>query len=471
MSNTIKSDPELRIAEKFRLMNNRDDLLLLLNEVAEQFPHSIKPGKREIIRVKVEDILPLLSEKQYIKNFSKSPAFSKKQFDFFSSSFLVTEKKRKRYSSFQIKKKSGAFREIKAPLPKLKEIQRALNIILQSVYTTQESAFGFVKGKNIVDNARLHEGAPFVLNLDIKDFFPSIYFRRIIRMLGKEPFNLTGEREQIAYTIANLCSEDGYLPQGAPTSPVLTNIICQRLDKRLQQLAMKSNAVYSRYADDITFSSSNYIFTNKFIKRVQGILKDDRFELNDEKTRIQSKSYRQEVTGLTVNKTVNINKSFKCSYRTLVHLYNTKGSNAALEFHKKRMPPSVLEQKFKKEIENKDAYIQNVILGKYNFMSMVKGKMVLSKPFDTNTQTKKTAVFPVSPATYSVKEKIAIVEEPISEYTKGRIIEIETKNNNIENYQRSKDLIKKVLDEWESSLYYNGFEKAMILFKKYINGN
>lgn len=470
MNNNIKSDPELRIAEKFRLLNNRDDLLLLLNEVAELFPHSIKPGKREIISISVTDLLTSLSEVPYRSNSFYTPAFSKKQFDFFSSSFHTAEKKRKRYTSFQIKKKSGNFREIKAPLPKLKEIQRAINIILQSVYTTQECAFGFVKGKNIVDNAKLHEGAPFVLNMDIKDFFPSIYFRRIIRMLGKEPFNLTGEREQIAYTIANICSEDGYLPQGAPTSPVLTNIICQRLDIRLQQLAMKSNAVYSRYADDITFSSSNYIFTNKFIKRVQDILKDDRFELNDEKTRIQTKSFRQEVTGLTVNKTVNINKTFKRSYRTLVHLYNTKGAGAALEFHKKRMPPSVLEQKFKKEITNTDAYIQNVITGKYNFICMVKGKLAMTQPFGTKSEIKgATIITPLSEATYKIQENLLFAAEPITEYTNAKANDA-TKSKNEKNHG-SKDLIKKVLDEWESSLYNNGFEKSMSLFKKLINGD
>jgi len=458
------------IKDAFEKMQTNDDLLNLLNEVAAIQESWYQPGLKTVDIVSLKELFdnPGVSTKELNKKEEKL-LITEKQLNFFSTSFDNNDKKRKRYVKFSILKKSGSLREIKAPLPKLKEIQRALNRILHSVYTTQKQAFGFVPGKNIADNAAAHAGAPFVLNVDLKDFFPSIHFRRIKRMLEKEPFNLKEEKEPLAFLIANLCTEEGTLPQGAPTSPLLTNIICQRLDKRLQQLADHYKAAYTRYADDITFSCTEYIFTKRFMQRLEKILKDDRFELNPEKTRVQGKAFRQEVTGLTVNEKVNVSRRFYRSYRTLLHLYKTKGAEKALEFHFKRMPTSVLFERRKKKIKDVDMYMQNVILGKYYFIYMVRGKDNISPPFQIATEkikfgdetflTKAAKFLP----RYSKKDDVEVIGGMVSDTAElYDTVEMDIKP--------AEGLIEQILSEWETDKEGDGFIKAMELLKMQING-
>lgn len=459
------------IRKAFKLMRTKEDLLNLINKVAN-IQYNSYTAERTLEPVDK----PSLQELDASPDTYLNPKYriTQKQLDFFSTSFNVKDKARKRYTRFTIKKKSGGIREIKAPFPKLKEIQRAINNILQLVYTVQEQAFGFVPSRNITDNARLHIGSGFVLNIDIQDFFPSIHFRRVKKMLEKSPFHLTAEREPLAFLIANLCTEEGVLPQGAPTSPILTNIICQRLDRRLQELANQYKAIYSRYADDITFSSNDFIFTRRFMQRLEKILKDDRFILNQEKTRIQGKAFRQEVTGLTVNEKVNVSRQFYRSYRTLLHLYKSKGPVIALEYHRRRMPESVLAVKMKKEIRNVDTYIQNVLRGKFFFICMVKGVSGIAPPFEkkekSSIQLPPLTSFKMRPEDYPTFEEMNMVMEDVITY--GRPPETEelhqanldihlSKN---ENYP-DKELIKLILSEWEKDQSGTGFEKAMELLK------
>jgi len=466
------------IKEAFEKMHTKQDLLNLLNmvsEVQDVFTRNSFQNRITIISLKdlfndAEVILEPVLEKK------RKQGITEKQLDFFSSSFDTKEKKRKRYSRFFIKKKSGDLREIKAPLPKLKEIQRALNVILQTVYKVQESAYGFVQGKNIADNARVHAGARFLLNVDIKDFFPSIYFKRIKIMLEKPPFLLTGHREPLSFLIANLCTEDGVLPQGAPTSPLLTNIICQRLDKRLQELAAQFNARYSRYADDISFSSNDYIFTKRFMQRLEKILKADRFEINPKKTRIQGKAFRQEVTGLTINEKVNVSRQFRRSYRTLLHLYHTKGPEKALEYYARRMPENIVLSKGIKKINNPRSYMKKVLSGKYYFMFMVNRDLLLPHPFvkktsetdqekiilqlqdliDTKPQrdngNKENQYYNVS--TQEIMDFISEESVLYSPVAKG------ASRTNL-------SIIEEVLSVWEND--NNGFKKAMEIIKQQIN--
>lgn len=286
-------------------------------------------------------------------------------------------------------------------------------------------------------------------------------------MLGKPPFNLSVGKEPLAFLIANLCTEDGFLPQGAPTSPLFTNIICQRLDRRLQELAAQFKAVYSRYADDITFSADEYIFTRRFMERLEKILKDDRFEINPEKTRIQGKAFRQEVTGLTVNEKLNVSRRFYRSYRTLLHLYLSKGAVAALNYHRGRMPDSVVQAKMKKEIKNPETYMQNVIWGKYYFISMVKGKDNIPPPFerpinkirlgDGTYLSKPTKLYP-SPKEADTIHQSAVVSDTSETYEASEKKTIS-----------GGSLAEKVLTVWEMEWEENGFEKAMALLKKQLN--
>ncbi len=155
------------------------------------------------------------------------------------------------YSKFDIPKKSGGVREITAPSAQLMGLQVKLAEMLQDLYRPKLPAKAFIKGRSILDNANPHSGKAFVFNIDVEGFFPSITFSRIRGMLSKPPYNIP---LNTATVIAHLTTLDGKLPQGAPTSPVLSNMICRRMDTELLSLARRHECTYSRYADDITFS-------------------------------------------------------------------------------------------------------------------------------------------------------------------------------------------------------------------------
>ena len=222
-------------------------------------------------------------------------------------------KKKGKYRNFEIAKKSGGTRSIKAPHRYLKMIQRYLNLCFLSVFTPVPNATGFVPGKNVVTNAAMHTGKKYVYNIDLKDFFPSISFFRVWAVLSKvPPFRLDNE---VARLIANLCCDDGCLPQGSPSSPILSNAVCMRLDRKLYNLAREMNFTYSRYADDITISCNVNIFSSEFKEKVFAIIKEEGFEVNLKKERLQKNNViedgelireRQEVTGIIVNQKTNV---------------------------------------------------------------------------------------------------------------------------------------------------------------------
>jgi RNA-directed DNA polymerase len=159
----------------------------------------------------------------------------------------------KKYKTFTLPKKTGGERTISTPISALKIIQWKLNQILTAVYEVKPSAHGFVPGKNIVTNAKAHAGKRFVLNLDLADFFGSVNFGRVRGLLMKAPYNLPAN---VATVLAQICCHEDKLPQGAPTSPIITNMLCAKMDSQLQRLAKECRATYTRYADDITFSTT-----------------------------------------------------------------------------------------------------------------------------------------------------------------------------------------------------------------------
>lgn len=198
------------------------------------------------------------------------------------------------YRHFSIKKVCGGVRDIYEPLPSLKEIQRWIldNILYKCNYS--EFAKGFVIGKSIRDNARFHRKQPKVLSLDIENFFPSIKAGRIYNL-----FKRLGYQPRLVHLLTSLCTLNGCLPQGAPTSPALSNLISFRIDKRLSGFALKQKVRYTRYADDITFSGD--FDEGKLIKFTRKILVEEGFKLNENKTRLMKQHQRQEVTGIVVN--------------------------------------------------------------------------------------------------------------------------------------------------------------------------
>ncbi|MBF5006038.1 reverse transcriptase family protein [Diaphorobacter caeni] len=223
------------------------------------------------------------------------------------------------YHSFTLPKKTGGERLISAPMPRLKRAQYWVLDNVLAKMPAHDAAHGFLAGRSIISNAKPHAGQDVVINLDVKDFFPSIAFGRI-----KGVFRQLGYGEKIATVFALLCSEnraqawqvDGeklfvggkarerVLPQGAPTSPMLTNLLCRRMDRRLQGLAAQLGFVYTRYADDLTFSASGEAASNnvgRLLGRVRWILRDEGFTPHPDKERVMRKGRRQEVTGLVVN--------------------------------------------------------------------------------------------------------------------------------------------------------------------------
>lgn len=238
------------------------------------------------------------------------------------------------YSSFNILKKNGTARRIDAPNDELKSVQRKLAQLLykkqQEVWTekgvTPNISHGFEKGKTIISNAKIHRNKRFVLNLDLENFFPSFHFGRVMGYFEKnESFKL---ERKIAATIAQLTCYNGSLPQGAPTSPIIANFICQILDFKLLNIAKKYKLDYTRYADDLTFSTNNKYFIEeqeKFLKEIDIVILKSGFKINREKTRLQYKDSRQMVTGLIVNKKINVNTLYFRNTKAMAHSLYTKG--------------------------------------------------------------------------------------------------------------------------------------------------
>lgn len=156
------------------------------------------------------------------------------------------------YTSFLLKKKSGGERFIVAPNKQLKYIQKRLSDILYGIYSPKKIATGFIKERSIATNALVHANKRVVLNIDIADFFNTIHFGRVLGIFSKPPFNFS---YNIAVSITQLVCYNGMLPQGAPTSPIISNFVCRTLDNDLATLSHKYKILCTRYCDDITFST------------------------------------------------------------------------------------------------------------------------------------------------------------------------------------------------------------------------
>ncbi len=284
----------------------------------------------------------------------------------------------KRYRKFFIKKKNGKLREINAPSKGLHEIQYYLNELMKEIYTPQSPANGFTKGKSIATGALVHIGHNYVFNVDLSDFFSSITKSRVWKRLTLPPFNFPSN---VADIIANLCCikvEDPnnpdvvkyVLPQGAPTSPLLTNAVCDTLDKRLKGLARRFHLHYTRYADDMSFSSMRNEFEDNgdFMNELKSIIFQQHFTLNENKTHLQRQNKRQEVTGIIVNEKMNVSRQYVRDLRQILYIWWKYGYETAF---------SVFYPHYKREkghIKKGEPIMENVIEGRLNFLKMVKGE-------------------------------------------------------------------------------------------------
>lgn len=347
-----------QIAQIASQMSTREDLLALLN------------------RIKHDEI------REFGSDADKFYPFTKKQLLYYCNPNHTFH----RYRQFKIKKKSGGFRQITAPRNRsFMMLLRSINEILKAMYVPSDYAMGFTEKRSVVTNATVHKGQNYVFNIDLKDFFPSVEQGRVMKRLTLAPFNFT---PQIALLISGLCSmrvkrdepaEDKkhdldkqflyVLPQGAPTSPIITNMISDTLDRRLAGLAKRFGLHYTRYADDITFSSMHHVYSKEgeFMKELKRIIESQGFTMNDKKTRLQKLGSCQEVTGIIVSDKLNVARKYVREIRSLLYIWDKYGYTAAMS----RFYPKYKAEKGHVKKGNPD--LTNVLVGKLLYLKMVKG--------------------------------------------------------------------------------------------------
>ena len=295
-------------------------------------------------------------------------SISEKMLRHFSSDSIAP----KRFRTFHIRKKSGGLREIKAPCRQLDVILTCVNILLKSIYEPSDVAMGFTCGRSVLNNAQIHVGHNYVFNIDIKDFFSSIPQAKVWKRLQLAPFNFS---QEIANILAGLCCsydekvKANVLPQGSPASPLLTNAICDKLDRRMKGVAKRFGLHYSRYADDMTFSSMHNVYQVdcEFRVEIQRIISEQGFRMNESKTRLQKTGTRQEVTGLTVNAIANVSRKYISDLRWILSVWEKDGYAKAY---------ALFYPKYKHEkgyIKKGEPVMENVIGGKLDYLKMIRG--------------------------------------------------------------------------------------------------
>jgi RNA-directed DNA polymerase len=243
------------------------------------------------------------------------------------------------YTRFTIPKKTGGERVISAPHRRLKAAQHWILEKILEPLALAEQAHGFVPGRSTVSNAVPHVGAEIVVNVDLKDFFPTVTYRRV-----KGLYKKLGYSEEVATILGLVCSEpdiaeaelDGIryfvargprrLPQGAPTSPAITNVLCRRLDRRIAGWAKRHGYIYTRYADDLTVSSANPVArVGKMLAFLRHVVAEEGFAIHPDKIRVVRAGRRQEVTGVVVNDKPGVPRDDLRRFRALLHHIDKDG--------------------------------------------------------------------------------------------------------------------------------------------------
>lgn len=294
-------------------IENKEEFIRYLSKGGITLPEEKIAEEIKLINKLNQNSLPYFFD---IDDFAKTIGFSSKMIH------LFLDKKRKAYSTFKILKKNGSFREIDAPSKPMKIIQRwILQHILYHI-DPGEYAHGFVIGRSIATNAVEHQGQKLVLGIDLKDFFPSIKYNRILGY-----FKTLGYKEEIAIILTEMCTFKWRLPQGAPTSPMLSNLISWHLDVKLAKFCEERGLTYTRYADDITISGGSDLprYSKTIIKKIE----ESGFIVNEEKLRLLTQGTSQKVTGIIVNEKISIGKDSKRKLNAIV--YNIMRNGPILE--------------------------------------------------------------------------------------------------------------------------------------------
>ena len=280
------------------------------------------------------------------------------------------------YTEFNIQKRNGKQRTIAAPDGRLKQLQKNLAAILVRIYKPKYCVKAFIPGSNIVYNASPHLRKKNILKIDLEDFFPSIHFGRV-RNLFTAVFNFPID---ISTMLARICCYKGALPQGAPTSPIVSNMICLRLDGQLSRLAKDNRCAYTRYADDITLSTNEDNFSKAILREqsplllsekiIEVIEKNNFFKINRYKTRLMVKNDSKFITGVKVNEKINVSRRKYREVRAMLHAVQHFGPELALIEH--------LAKYDKRCTTSQRGDIFKIIDGKISFISMVRGEGYLA---------------------------------------------------------------------------------------------
>ncbi len=269
------------------------------------------------------------------------------------------------YYSFKIRKSNGKFRQIEAPEPELKEVQRQLNGYLQAQYYLQQTpaAYGYIihpkntpNNKSILENAKRHLGNAYMLHVDFKNFFHQIKTPKIVELLHQKSFNFD---KKSALTLSKIFTYNNRLPMGAPTSPVLSNFATIDFDNEMHTWATGNGITFTRFVDDLNFSHPDKPITTKHLDEITKICQKHQLVLNSKKTEFFNKNDTKKVTGLVLRNTVDIDDGFYNElHRDLKRLQSIAEINLIMETDNR----NELLRKFKKEVE-----------GKINFIGMIEG--------------------------------------------------------------------------------------------------
>lgn len=260
------------------------------------------------------------------------------------------------YREFEIKKRSGGVRQIRAPYPSLLYMQNWIYKEILMKCKVNATAHGFVRKRSILTNANVHKGQNYLLKMDLKDFFPSIPINCVIQV-----FKDIGYTNDVAFYLASICCLEDALPQGAPTSPALSNIVASFMDKRLYKLCQEYGYKYTRYADDIAISG--IFISPSFIEIVAGVIEDCKFLVNKKKTRLYGEKGNKIITGISLaNNEVRIPRGYRRELEQDVFYILKYGYDAHVKRNKIR----------------KSNYLQSII-GKLNFWLMVEPENEMAK--------------------------------------------------------------------------------------------
>lgn len=274
-----------------------------------------------------------------IEHFSKLVGFDKAlltTMSFSSKSF---------YRKFRIPKKSGGYREIHEPLPMLKEVQKW--ILKNILYKASISPFAkaYIPNKNIKDNVRFHKKKKLIVKLDIEDFFNNITNKQVNNF-----FLYAGYEKKLAFFLTSLITMNNSLPQGAPTSPYMSNIVMKSFDTDISKICQKNKILYTRYADDLTFSGN--VNKQKIINSCEKRLEKIGLKLNLEKTKVLKPHNKQSVTGIIVNEKVQIDRISRDEYRKLTYYIREYG----VENHLKKIGENVSPKQYLISLKGKISY-------------------------------------------------------------------------------------------------------------------